>query len=813
MRVARRRELRSVEGQLGRRGCGVAWTSRVVDHDMAFVSSAGSAPAPLRSTRGVHLCCRRDIPQHTPVSLSSRPAALLGAARAGPLRGARHIGLKASAMETSVEESVSASQSLKRIMITGAPASGKGTQCVLIAAKYGVVHISTGDMLRAEVKAGSELGKAAKGFMDSGQLVPDDLIIGMLQSRLQQEDVLKQGWLLDGFPRTDAQAEALDQAGVQPDVVLQLDVDDKVLLERVVGRRTDPVTGAIYHLKFDPPPNDPQILDRLVHRSDDTEEKALVRLEQYYSHAATLLSRYSNVVQKVNGMQDKNAVFKEIEFAVDATFAPKSKPGDGKSTSRANSKPSLQMVIMGAPGSGKGTQCALLAEKYSFVHLSTGDMLRAAVKAQSELGKQAKEFMDRGALVPDSLVISLIKERMAQPDVQEQGWLLDGFPRTSAQADALEAAGIRPKVVATLSVPDDKIVARIVGRRTDPETGRIYHMVFDPPTDPEVAQRLVQRSDDVEEKVRARLDAYKEYNAVLESKYKSVLCSVNGDQGKNDVFSALCRQIEYQSGAKQRMSVNAFVEKAEEAFERGYLEAKNTNYSGQAGADLAIATGSSSYGDILNRPVLAAGDLSMFLVFASIGQMNHKESVDLLSTLQVAFPFALGWVLGSPVLGAYTAAATSSQSAVLACVARSALVALPLGLAIRGLETSHVPPPSFAGIAMITNLILLSAWRSAYISVAGTSDPGPEKRGGLLDGFKMITTLLRRCFYNPTESVPSLIALRHLLAHSYTQAFCTELRIGGVHNHPNALPPRSNEFMLRYAFIHDCQKRRLTKRG
>jgi len=142
----------------------------------------------------------------------------------------------------------------KNTIISGAPASGKGTQCEGIVEKYGLTHISTGDMLRAAVQAGTETGKQADGFMKAGQLVPDAVIIAMVKERLDMDDCKKNGWLLDGFPRTGAQAAALEEIGVEPDCVILLEVPDEELIKRVVGRRSDPETGKIYHMTFFPPP-------------------------------------------------------------------------------------------------------------------------------------------------------------------------------------------------------------------------------------------------------------------------------------------------------------------------------------------------------------------------------------------------------------------------------------------------------------------------------------------------------------------------------------------------------------------------------
>jgi adenylate kinase len=210
--------------------------------------------------------------------------------------------------------------SLFKLIIAGAPASGKGTQCELIKHKYGVVHLSTGDMLRAAVAAGSEVGKRAKDFMDAGKLVPDEVIIGAVKERIAASDCVESGWLLDGFPRTPAQAKALADAGISADCVIFLNVPDDILVERVVGRRTDPVTGKIYHMKFNPP-KDEAVLARLTQRSDDTEEKIKVRLEQFHSNVAAVRGRYADIIIEVDGAKKSEEVSGMIERSMDAMIA------------------------------------------------------------------------------------------------------------------------------------------------------------------------------------------------------------------------------------------------------------------------------------------------------------------------------------------------------------------------------------------------------------------------------------------------------------------------------------------------------------
>ncbi|CAM8911378.1 unnamed protein product [Rhodiola kirilowii] len=204
----------------------------------------------------------------------------------------------------------SVSEPLK-VMISGAPASGKGTQCELIVKKFGLVHISTGDLLRAEVSAGSEIGLKAKEFMNAGKLVPDEIVTAMVSTRLSEQDAKERGWLLDGYPRSAAQAQSLEKMEVRPDIYILLNVPDEILVDRCVGRRLDPVTGKIYHIKNFPPESE-EIRERLVTRPDDTEEKVKSRLEIYKKNVEAILSTYADILNMIDGNRAKEVVFEEI---------------------------------------------------------------------------------------------------------------------------------------------------------------------------------------------------------------------------------------------------------------------------------------------------------------------------------------------------------------------------------------------------------------------------------------------------------------------------------------------------------------------
>lgn len=212
----------------------------------------------------------------------------------------------------------------------------------------------------------------------------------------------------------------------------------------------------------------------------------------------------------------------------------------------------MRIILLGPPGAGKGTQGEKLAKKFNMPKISTGDMLRAAVKAKTPLGLAAAQCMDEGRLVPDDLIIGLVKERLEQPDAAN-GCLLDGFPRTIAQADALQAAEVAIDFVIEVAVDDEVLVKRVSGRRIHEASGRVYHIENNPPkvagVDDITGEPLTLRVDDTEETVRARLKSYHDQTEALISYYQdlaakdeSIVCAkVNGDRSMDQVFENLCQ--------------------------------------------------------------------------------------------------------------------------------------------------------------------------------------------------------------------------------------------------------------------------------
>ena len=183
----------------------------------------------------------------------------------------------------------------------------------------------------------------------------------------------------------------------------------------------------------------------------------------------------------------------------------------------------MRLILLGGPGAGKGTQANFIKDNYQIPQISTGDMLRAALKEGTELGLKAKEYMDAGKLVPDDVIIGLVEERIKAPDC-EKGFLFDGFPRTIPQADALKEAGVPVEAVVDINVPDGEIIKRMSGRRVHLASGRTYHIIFNPPKeegkDDVSGEPLIQRDDDQEETVRKRLDVYHAQTEPLIDYYK-----------------------------------------------------------------------------------------------------------------------------------------------------------------------------------------------------------------------------------------------------------------------------------------------------
>jgi adenylate kinase len=257
---------------------------------------------------------------------------------------------------------------------------------------FNVVHLSTGDMLRDEVKKGTQIGLQAKSFMDQGFLVPDDIIINIVLNRIREPDCVERGWLLDGFPRTDAQAAAMANSGIEIDTFIHLDVPDEALVDRVVGRRSDPVTGKIYHMTFSPPDSE-EVRSRLVQRDDDTEAKVKTRINAFHANMTQLLQRFKNNTVTVDGNRRPSAVWSDMYTSIARTV-----------------KYSVVFVV-GGPLSGKRSYCEMISASFDYCYISLHDLL----------------YHDKGRNTPSEDIVQLIVNEMEASTSKK--FIVYAFPR------------------------------------------------------------------------------------------------------------------------------------------------------------------------------------------------------------------------------------------------------------------------------------------------------------------------------------------------------------------------------------------------
>ena len=618
-----------------------------------------------------------------------------------------------------------------RIILTGPPASGKGTQSAMLAQEFKLVHISTGDMLRAAVVSGTELGLQARRYMDQGELVPDELVIALLQERMAQPDVIERGWVLDGFPRTIAQVESLDAAGVQPDLVLCLEVPEAELVQRVTGRRSDPVTGRVYHLQYDPPPaDDAELLQRLVQRSDDSEETLRTRLDAYQQNVAQLKGRYAEVLAEVDGHRSKQEVFADLTRAVGMVHMHR------QMVAQRAGPP--KVILLGPPGAGKSTQARLVAERTGGVYLRLEDVIREAAAQDTRSGRLIRHHLENNELLPNHLVVECVARRLSQPDVQQRGWVIGDMPRTLMEVSALQEAGIVPHLVVVLELPHEMLEERMQARRIDPQTGRAYNLITDPPPadDAELQARLVHHPADQQDGVRRTLGTYYLAELELESLYAGKLVRVDSTGAPEETSKRVLRAV--QGRGLPLLSDLARSTYAERAIHH-LFPPRRPRYAAERHMDI-LRAGEGSVADLRLQPVLVLGDCAVFMLCAWLWRVvfSPVRCFDAIA-FKTALPFVVVWLMYAPYWGAYMVSSRENLRAILRYTPRPWLICLLVALAVRSAVMNQTPSREFVLLAAASTLLLLMAWRAVYMAWVGPySDKTDLQQPGIAEHLRRL---------------------------------------------------------------------------
>lgn len=432
------------------------------------------------------------------------------------------------------------------VALIGPSGAGKGTHAAALVSRFNLLHLCTGDLFRENVENQSALGLLARKYIGRGEMVPDEVVDAMIEERLRRlpEDC---GVLFDGFPRTVYQARFLDellkQLDRRLDAVLYLDVADEEIQNRISGREVCHKCRASFRRIYHPFVECPEHRchgEHLYRRPDDTAQTTLARLRAFHRVTGPVIEFYqrTNRCGIVDGEAEvdsvRQALLDRLQSIKSDKFFPSTCAEIGMLLTRVTrpvppSRPpvTLDLILIGAPGSGKGTQAATLAHDLGLPHIATGDLFRQNLKDQTELGKLARGYMDRGELVPDDVTDAMVQERLSRSDARD-GFILDGFPRTVHQAESLAEilADLHRTVAGAiyLKVPDQEIVGRLSARWICRNCQAPYHAQFKPPQTAgfcdACAGPLYQRDDDKAETVMTRLRTFHQQTEPVVRFYK-----------------------------------------------------------------------------------------------------------------------------------------------------------------------------------------------------------------------------------------------------------------------------------------------------
>ena len=378
------------------------------------------------------------------------------------------------------------------IALFGPPGAGKGTQSKMLVEKYNLAYISTGDILRAEIAEGSDLGLQAKDIIKKGGLVSDEIIVQIIEERITSNTDVN-GFLFDGFPRTTVQAYILEglllKLNTKLDCMLSLEVPNENLKNRLLKR------------------------SQTENRSDDTEEVINVRIKEYDTKTAPVAEFYEEkeIYHPIDGMGDIETIFGRLTEVVDQTLE----------------RSWVNMILLGPPGSGKGTQGRMLAKKFNLVYISTGHLMRQEIKKGTEMGISAKEYIEKGDIVPDEIAIKLIERQIiTHPDAN--GFIFKGFPRTIVQAYILD--GLLRKMQSTITAAFELEVSTLESIKRLAARGKTFgRRAYDADTD-----IIIHRLEQYEKRSSKVSEYYTKQNKIQ---------IVNGVGSEESIFEDLSQSV------------------------------------------------------------------------------------------------------------------------------------------------------------------------------------------------------------------------------------------------------------------------------
>jgi len=466
----------------------------------------------------------------------------------------------------------SASDRPVHIALLGPSGSGKGTHLSTLRESTNAVTIGAGDLLRTHLRNDTSLGQRVRSYMEAAEMVPDELIHEMMESWILEQE-MGRGLVFDGFPRTVYQARFLDRIlqkrGGVLDAAIYFDISDEAVAKRLSGRLICPTCHRSYHSVVSPPKRKGKCdvcKETLIRREDDSPELIAKRLQVFRRNVSPVLSFYqrSGRLRSVAaGASVAEVAYKlgDIAGAVQ-TLCHHSPPvtlledlgaAVGKPPKNDPEQfPQLDLVLLGGPGSGKGTQAEQLCAMLGLPHIATGDLFRDNLRNETDLGKLAKTYMDRGELVPDDVTESMVEERLSRRDVA-QGFVLDGFPRSLGQAEALTEMldGLKRRLTAAIyiDVSDEAITSRLSGRLICRECQSPFHLQFKPPQTAgqcdQCQGELYQRDDDNPTTVASRLKIFHGQTEPLIEYYQAadLLESVDGEAAPAEVHAAVMETV------------------------------------------------------------------------------------------------------------------------------------------------------------------------------------------------------------------------------------------------------------------------------